>query len=167
MASISVTGTACAGPTAVSGSSRRLAVLLFAPMAALALGAASAPSTTADLQVSIDGLRDSHGKVMLCLTQRPNFLECDHDPTRLTRVVSAGKAQAIDIAGLAPGSWTLLAIHDANQNGKLDTMMGIPREGFAFSRNPAMRMGPPKLDQVRFTLPAGHSRQALKMKYLL
>ena len=104
---------------------------------------------------------------MLCLTQRDKFLDCDHDPARVTRIVAAGQAQEIDIAGLAPGPWSLLAIHDANQNGKLDTMMGMPREGFAFSRNPAIRMGPPRLADVRFTLPAGHSRQALKMKYLL
>ena len=105
--------------------------------------------------------------VMLCLTQRAKFLDCDHDPARVTRIVPATRANAIDLAGLAPGAWSLLAIHDANQNGKLDTAMSIPREGFAFSRNPPMRMGAPRLDQVRFTLAPGESRQVLKMKYLL
>ena len=114
----------------------------------------------------MSGLRDARGAVMLCLTQRADFLKCDHDSARVTRVVAAGRSTTIVVGGLAPGAWSLLAIHDANQNGKLDTMMGIPREGFAFSRNPAMRMGPPRLDQVRFVLPAGESRQAITMKYL-
>ena len=177
-ASISATGTGCAEPIAGWGNSRRLAAILLAPLLGMALGGASpapsspapsspAPSSTAELEVSIDGLRDARGMVMLCLTRRANFLDCDHDPARVTRIVPAGQAAAIDVAGLAPGGWSLLAIHDANQNGRLDTMMGIPREGFAFSRNPPMRMGPPHLDQVRFALSSGESHQALKMKYLL
>ena len=131
----------------------------------LALTGNAPPS--ADLIVSVGGLRDARGMVMLCLTRRADFLDCDRDPARVTRIVPAGTAATIDLGGLAPGTWSLLAIHDANQNGKLDTMMGIPREGFAFSRNPAMRLGPPRLDQVRFEIPAGESRQSLTMKYLL
>ena len=56
---------------------------------------------------------------------------------------------------------------DLNGNGKLDTMMGVPKEGFGFSRNPALRMGPPRYDDVHFTLPPGTSGQTVKMKYLL
>ena len=90
----------------------------------------------------------------------------------ILQIVSAGALDRkdfpqIDLAALPPGDWSLLAIHDANQNGKLDTLMGIPREGFAFSRNPVVRFGPPRLEQVRFALPEGDSRQALTMKYLL
>ena len=167
-ASISAIGTICAGPIAASENSRRRTVMLLAPLLGVALGGANlAPTSTAELEVSIDGLRSGKCAVMLCLTQRADFLDCDHDPARVTRIVPAERAAAIDLGGLVPGTWSLLAIHDANRNGKLDTMMGIPREGFAFSRNPPMRMGPPHLDQVRFALPAGKSRQALKMKYLL
>ena len=103
---------------------------------------------------------------MLCLTRRADVLACDKDPARVTRGVPAGTAVTIELSALPPGDWSMLAIHDANRNGRLDTMMGIPREGFAFSRNPAMRLGPPRLDQVRFEIPAGESRQSLTMKYL-
>ena len=134
----------------------------------LGAGASAAPPVaSAELQVSVGGLRDARGMVMLCLTRRADFLDCDRDPARVTRIVPAGNAATIDLGGLTPGTWSLLAIHDANQNGKLDTMLGIPREGFAFSGNPAVRFGPPRLDQVRFEIPAGESRQSLTMKYLL
>ena len=159
----SATGTICVGPTAGSASLPYRAVL--AGLAALALNANAPPP--ADLTVSVSGLRDARGMVMLCLTRRADFLACDKDPARVTRIVPAGKAAAIDLAALPPGDWSLLAIHDANQNGKLDTLMGIPREGFAFSRNPVVRFGPPRLEQVRFALPEGDCRQALTMKYLL
>ena len=105
---------------------------------------------------------------MLCLTQRGDsqYLACDKDPARITRVVPSAEAGAIRIAGLAPGQYALLVIHDENRNGKLDKMLGMPREGFGFSRNPALRMGPPYYGDVHFAV-AGHSHQAVKLKYLL
>ena len=139
--------------------------MALACLVALALNGNAPPP--ANLMVSVSGLRDARGMVILCLTRRAEFLACDKDPARVTRIVPAGKAAVIDLAALPPGDWSLLAIHDANRNGKLDRLMGIPREGFAFSRNPAMRFGPPRLEQVRFALPEGESRQALTMKYLL
>jgi uncharacterized protein (DUF2141 family) len=44
--------------------------------------------------------------------------------------------------------------------------MGIPREGFGFSRNPRIRMGAPSFDECRFTVGAEPARQAITMKYL-
>ncbi len=105
---------------------------------------------------------------MLCLTQRGDaqFLACAKDPARVTRIVASGESGSIRFAGIAPGRYALLVIHDENRNGKLDTTLGLPREGFGFSRNPALRMGPPRYDDVNFAV-AGHSRQAVKLKYLL
>ena len=136
-------------------------------LAALALTAAS-PPPSAELDIAISGLRNQSGTVMLCLTQRgkAHYLACDKDPARITRTVPSGEASDIRIAGVAPGEYALLVIHDENRNGKLDTMLGLPREGFGFSRNPALRMGPPPYGAVQFDV-AGHSRQAVKLKYLL
>ena len=105
---------------------------------------------------------------MLCLTQRSGaqYLDCAKDPARITRVVPSAEAGAIRIAVPAPGRYALLVIHDENRNGKLDTMLGVPREGFGFSRNPALRMGPPRYGDVQFAV-AGSGRQAIKLKYLL
>ena len=106
---------------------------------------------------------------MLCLTRREGgkFLKCDEDPAHVTRIVSAEAAAAIRIEDLSPGSYSLLVIHDENRNGKLDTMMGIPREGFGFSRNPEMRMGPPRYGDVHFAIGEGRSVQAVRLNYLL
>ena len=136
-------------------------------LAALASTAAS-PPPSADLDIAISGLRNQSGAVMLCLTQRGKsyYLACAKDPARIERVVPSGEAGSIRIADVAPGEYALLVIHDENRNGKLDTMLGVPREGFGFSRNPALRMGPPHYGDVHFAI-AGHSRQAVKLKYLL
>lgn len=129
--------------------------------------AASAPP--AELVVSIAGLRNAKGAIMLCLTKRTQkaYLTCSMDPARVTRIVAANEAKRIDFKGLAPGEYSLLVIHDENSNGKLDKMFGMPREGFGFSRNPAIRMGPPHYADVHFAVPTGRSVQAIKLKYLL
>lgn len=114
-------------------------------------------------------MRNAKGMIMLCLTRRTQqaFLTCGEDPARVTQIVAAGQAKRIDLKELTPGEYSLLVIHDENRNGKLDTMFGMPREGFGFSRNPAIRMGPPHYADVRFAVPPGHSAQSIKLKYLL
>ncbi len=131
---------------------------------------AAAPSSGAgELEITVSGLRNQHGAVMICLTRRTErlFLACDRDPQRVTRIVAAGEAKLIQIAGLEPGDYSLLLLHDENRNGRLDTRLGMPREGFGFSRNPPLRMGPPHYFDVYFALPPGPSHQPIKVRYLL
>ncbi|MGZ8336261.1 MAG: DUF2141 domain-containing protein [Allosphingosinicella sp.] len=104
----------------------------------------------------------------LCLTRNPaHFPDCNGDPAALKRSVPAAHAASIRFGGVAPGTWSLSVIHDENNNARLDRFMAIPREGFGFSRNPAIRMGPPRFDEVRFQVAAGPVRQVVRMKYLL
>ena len=162
MDSISVSGTGFAAPTAVSANSRWLAV----PLLMLALTAAQGP---AELEIQVRGLRNMEGAVRLCLTRNPaHFPDCNRDPAALKRSVEAGRAASIRLTGMAPGTYALAVIHDENGNGRLDKFMGIPREGFGFSRNPRIRMGPPRFEEVRFEIAAGGTvRQTVQMKYLL
>ncbi len=74
---------------------------------------------------------------------------------------------SIRFTGIRPGQYALSVLHDENRNGKLDTLVGIPREGFGFSRSPKVLFGPPRFDQVRFGIAEGFSRQTVRMQYLL
>ena len=106
--------------------------------------------------------------VRLCLTRRPaHFPDCNSDPAAVRRSVAAGAAAHIRVTGVAPGVYALSVIHDENGNGRLDRFLAIPREGFGFSRNPRIRMGPPRFDETRFEVGTGAVRQAVQMKYLL
>ena len=168
-ASTSATGTICAGPTGGWVNFRRRAGLPLLAFALMPLLTAGSAPPAAELQISIDGLRSTKGAIMLCLTRRTQqaFLTCGQDPARVTRIIAADQARQIELKDLVPGDYSLLVIHDENRNGKLDKMFGMPREGFGFSRNPAIRMGPPHYADVHFAVPPGHSAQAIKLKYLL
>ena len=164
--SISASGTDCAAPMRGLASLRRLALCALAGMA---LGGATAlPSAqSANLTVSVEGLRDHKGNLLFCLTQRTaEFLKCDKDPGAVRGSVAANVG-TLYFEHMVPGEWSLLMIHDSNGNGKLDKRFGIPREGFGFSRNPPIRFGPPSAEAVRFEVPAGFSHQQVKMRYIL
>ena len=120
------------------------------------------------MTVSISGLRNNRGAVRVCLTQRADlYLKCDKDPKRIAKSLPASGASKLEFGDLDPGTYVLALLHDENENEKLDTMLKIPKEGFGFSRNPAITMGPPKYEQVRFTIAPGHNEQAIRLKYLL
>ena len=63
------------------------------------------------------------------------------------------------------GTYAVAAIHDANNDGKLNSTFGIPTEGFAFSRNPSMKMRAPHFNEASFET-NGRSLEPLKMKYI-
>lgn len=127
----------------------------------------TAQAPPAELHLVIQGLRNTNGIVRLCLTRNPShFPDCNADPAAVKRSLPAARAGAIHLTGLAPGTYALSVIHDENSNGRLDRMMAIPREGFGFSRNPRIRMGPPRYEDVRFEI-GGRTQQTVVMKYLL
>jgi len=137
--------------------------LLAAP---LLIGAAGGPM--GEVRVEIVDLRNAKGALLLCLSARPeHFPDCGSDPAAQKLKVPAGRATGLVFSGVAPGDYALSVMHDENGNGKLDTTMRIPREGFGFSRNPVVRFGPPVFRNVRFAVPAGASRLPIKMKYFL
>jgi uncharacterized protein (DUF2141 family) len=134
----------------------------------LPLLAAAAPAHAFDLEVRIERLRNDRGLVHLCLTRSAtHFPDCSSDPQAVKRSVSAAEAREVRITGIAPGRWALSVFHDENSNEKLDTFVGIPREGFGFSRNPTVRFGPPPFDRVSVDLGPGIARQTVRMQYLL
>lgn len=122
----------------------------------------------ASVEVGLTGLRNARGTLHLCMTKSPgHFPNCGDDPAAVKRSVPAAGAGQIGFSGIVPGSYALSVIHDENRNGRLDTFVGIPREGFGFSRNPVIRFGPPRFTQVRFDAGSGLSRQRVRMQYLL
>jgi uncharacterized protein (DUF2141 family) len=122
---------------------------------------------TAELEVRLEKLRNERGSLHLCLTRNPaHFPDCGRDPDALKRSVPADIA-TIRFTGILPGNYALAVLHDENRNGRLDTLVGIPREGFGFSRSPVVLLGPPRFHQVRFGIVQGFTLQTVRMQYLL
>jgi len=124
-------------------------------------------SPVARLELDVDRLRSSKGLIQLCLTSDPtNFPNCVDDARALRRTVPA-TTRAVRFDALPVGAYAVAVVHDENGNSRLDTLMGIPREGFGFSRNPAVGFGPPKFAAARFDLDQKGTEQNIRMRYLL
>lgn len=135
-------------------------------LAVLALATLPGAMPTGTLDVRVSDLRSTKGVIRLCLTADPkNFPGCTDDRNAVTRTFPAG-APGVRIAGLGRGDYAVSVIHDENNNAKLDTFAGIPREGFGFSRNPPIRFGAPRFAAARFTVTSDANQQQIRMRYI-
>ena len=133
----------------------------------LAIPALVGAAPPGQLDVALSGLRSDRGAVRVCLTPNPDrFPDCKGDPAARQLSVRANDAGAIAFAGLPSGDYALAVIHDENGNARLDTFARIPREGFGFSRNPAIRFGPPRFSDARFRVGAGAVEQDVRIRYI-
>ena len=140
------------------------------PMLALVAAAQPAGTPVAEVGLVLSGVRNAKGTVQICLTSQPvKFLKCKDDPAALRRSRPAAQASKgrIALGIVKPGTYALLVFHDENNDGKLNTTLAIPREGFGFSANPSVRMRAPNWEEVRVALPAGSVTQTVRMKYVL
>ncbi len=120
------------------------------------------------LDAGIEGFRSQKGNVMACLTTHPeNFPNCQNDPEARRMTVPTRMAGELKFDNLPSGTYALALIHDENGNGKLDTMMGIPKEGFGFSKNPVIRFGPPSFRSAQVVITNNGVAETVKVKYLL
>jgi uncharacterized protein (DUF2141 family) len=127
---------------------------------------ASAPEGTVSLTVT--GLRSAKGQVLVCLTREADhFPDCSGSTPARSALVPATRPQAT-FADLPQGRYAISVLHDENANGRADKTLGlIPREGFGFSRDAPVRMGPPKFEQAAFSIDGGDVRQSVRMRYLM
>jgi uncharacterized protein (DUF2141 family) len=134
-------------------------------LAALTASVAATPSADSQLEVSVTGLRNPKGNVLICLTANPKaFPDCSKDANAIKRVVKANAASSVVFVGVAPGTYALSLIHDENGNGKLDkNFVGVPSEGYGVSNNKTYALSAPKWDESTFKLGATESK-ALQVK---
>ena len=128
----------------------------------------SASPTTSTLDVSVYGLRSLKGNVLVCATANPKFFpDCSKDPKSYRAAVAARDASDVSFEGVSRGTYAIALLHDENSNSKMDMAVFLPKEGFGFSRNPAVVTGPPKFKSASFAVDADEVVQRVKMKYML
>lgn len=137
-------------------------------MAALLTGAAPADENAGvEITVNIDGQRSTKGHLILCLTRNVKaFPDCSKDGKSKKMQVSAG-TKNVKFSGVLPGTYAIAIVHDENSNNKMDLALFLPKEGFAMSRNPKIRMGKPKFKYAAFNVAGSNQTQNLHIKYIL
>ena len=128
--------------------------------------AASTTQATTVL-ITVAGLRNSEGIVQACLTSHPrHFPDCSDDHASHKQSVDAQTGMVLEFEDVQPGTYAIALLHDENGNGRADRVLMIPREGFGFSRDAPVRMGPPGFDQAAFAVGTAPVRQTIRMRYM-
>lgn len=149
-----------------SRADRTLTRSLILGLTIVLLPGASLP--TGEVSATVTGLRSEKGLVLACLTAQPSaFPACDKDPDAFTLIVPASATLKLDFGAVPSGRYAIALIHDENANGRLDKMLMMPREGFGFSRDAPVRMGPPSFGNAAFVVGSASKHLSIRMRYLL
>jgi uncharacterized protein (DUF2141 family) len=131
----------------------------------------SSPTTnlTTTLTVEINGLRNGKGQVCVSI-----FADASAFPKDAVNAVQSQCVKITDIplqvtfGNLQPGNYAITVMHDENSDGKLNrNFLGIPTEGFGFSRNPVIYFGVPKFDDTVFPVTEPSTTTQVNLNYLL
>jgi uncharacterized protein (DUF2141 family) len=141
----------------------KLAVLIVT-IQVMALSLSFGQSQTGKLNVVITGINEAKGNIRVGLFDNEgNFLK----KTVKGKTVKAG-ADKVTVAfdDVAPGEYAVSVIHDANENGELDSnFMGIPQEGFGFGNNAMGTFGPPSFEKAKVLWAGKDMNVEIKLKY--
>ena len=131
-----------------------------------ALLGASPPES--GVSATVTGLRSEKGEVVACLTMRAEtFPECQDDPEALAVTVPAAEVVQIEFGPVPAGRYAIALFHDENGNGRLDKRLMLPREGYGFSRNAPVMMGPPRFAKAAFAIGGTGHHETIRMRYIL
>ena len=102
-------------------------------------------AATSRLGVEVDGLKNRKGQVCLSVFAKSQGFPNRGDSAIQNRCVKiTGTTVRVNFTNLQPGSYAVAVLHDTNSDGKANSnFLGIPSEGFGFSRNPKISTGPP------------------------
>ncbi|WAC03234.1 DUF2141 domain-containing protein [Lacinutrix neustonica] len=95
-----------------------------------------------DITVTIDNVKNDVGKVVLGLHTEATFMKTEAVQTAESKIEN-GKI-TITFKNVAPGTYGIMALHDENENGRMDfESNGMPAESYGMSNNP-LSYGPPR-----------------------
>lgn len=140
---------------------RHILVTVFSAFAALPVRAEG----PADLTVTVEGVANATGLVLVAVCTRDTFLGPDC-PYKAKVAAPAGGAVEVELDGIPPGTYAVQAFHDENGNFSIDrTILGMPEEGMGFSKNAPMKYGPPEFDKAAIEVKGGPNRTRFRLQY--
>jgi len=120
---------------------------------ALATLVTAGTAQAADLTVQLTNLRKDTGKVMLNVLRNEAQMNST-EPAETSMILNpSADGVSFTLHNVPAGTYGLQVMHDENGNGELDAnLVGIPKEPWGFSNNAKGRFGPPKWEDVKFSI---------------
>ena len=141
--------------------------LRFALAAAFALQmagpAAHASAAPVDVKVRLLDVASAKGQLLVSLCDKSTFMR--HCAKSARTVAKRGSIE-VTFRGVQPGRYAVMAVHDENNDGRLGrTSIGIPSEGYGFSRDAKGAGGPPSFEQAAVNVSPAGALVAIHLTY--
>lgn len=131
---------------------------------AMALLVGARAASGADLAVTVQGVRNDRGHVLVAVCTEDTFLQADCPHTG--RAAAAVGEVVVTVRDIPPGTYAVQAFHDEDDDGELDrNVFGLPREGMGFSNDVPMRFGPPRFEEAAISIDDGRHAIRFRMRY--
>jgi uncharacterized protein (DUF2141 family) len=124
-------------------------------------------SWAAVLKIDFQNMRSDEGDILYLVFNTSNgYPDKDEKSFRKGKLsAKEAKEKGLSLGDIPDGKYVMTFIHDENSNNKLDkNFLGMPKEGFAFSNNPKVFMGPPSYNRCEFKV-SGETALKIRLKY--
>ena len=150
----------------------RVNVLLLVVLGSVAIAYNSRADVTnnltSSLTIEVDGFNNQEGQVCVSL-----FANSQGFPNNRKNVVQrqcnkiTSTPITVTFANLKAGGYAAAVIHDVNGDSTLNRNdLGMPIEGYGFSRNPATRTAPPKFNDSAVLVAGPNTNIKIQLNYL-
>ena len=140
----------------------------FGLLAAVAMAAAwpAAAQQGNTISAPIQGLRSNKGEVRCGLFNSADTFRQPGKQLMGVAVPIANQQATCVFNNVPPGTYAIAAFHAENNETQLQTnFLGIPKEGYGFSRNPSTTFGPPAFGDASYAYPGGATSWPISISY--
>jgi len=123
--------------------------------------------TFATLEIKFTGIRNNKGLIAIGINTsskgwpREPQLERNWKKTRIVDGVFTARVE-----NLTYGTYAISVLDDENENFEMDMFLGIPKEGFGFSRDPRVKLSPPKFEDCLFIIEKPFQQITIDIRYI-
>ncbi len=115
--------------------------------------------------IKVEGLRNSDGVVTVALYEEDGHLSEDKVWAEFHSSIS-GQKSTIVTDEIPFGEYSMVVIHDENNNGKMDfNLVKMPKEGLGFSKNPKIGLSKPSFEDTKVNLNSNKRNLTIRVKY--
>ncbi|WP_316820413.1 DUF2141 domain-containing protein [Pedobacter gandavensis] len=117
------------------------------------------------LKITVTNINKLEGNIQVSLyNKETSFIKKGLEYKTMTRAVKSA-TEVFTFNDLPEGEYAVALYHDENSDGKCNTnFLGIPKEGYAFSKNFVPKLAAPKFEDTKFKQEHGRSL-VIKMIY--
>jgi uncharacterized protein (DUF2141 family) len=117
------------------------------------------------LTVAVEGVHAGPGAIRVALYANADSFRHEDRALRVLSVPADSAAVSVAFADIPAGRYAVLAYHDANDNKKLDLVMGMfPDEGWGLSNAPTV-IGPPRFEPSAFDVGERTTTTTVRLHY--